>query len=419
MRALQIFHSTLKTLIFDCCHSGGLHRKSEDSTVRRIDNPPQLDPDVDKKLMPPSFRSKGVSSARFIAPPVVLAACGRDKQAMEKGMPRRGIFTSALLEVLDKEDLHNLTYLTLIHKLKMTTRQTPHCEGVGIQWRLFNNREPGADDCYILTKVKEGPENSIILHVGEAQGVTIGSRFSVHATNLTPTLASPNELLGYLTVTAVDAFTSTMEKEASSNFDSLPKICYSKLVQRVLHKTALFCDNKEWLESVFPPQILQELSAEIVEDPKACDLQLSILDDTVYFDSHNVLAKPHLGSRNRYSIAVEEVPRIREVVRCWIHFHYHLMRGGPNEFRNVWMELKTLQRELTDDNEYVFKPVGKNLIEDDPATVVVDENASLGLTLFNKTDLPLYPYVFYFDPSELSICEYTFHFLFIYSSSLL
>jgi len=75
------------------------------------------------------------------------------------------------------------------------------------------------------------------------------------------------------------------------------------------------------------------------------------------------------------------------------------------------MELKTLERELTDDNEYFFKPVGRNLIEDDPATIVVDENASLGLTLFNNTDLPLYPYVFYFDPSELSICAYALSFI--------
>jgi len=70
------------------------------------------------------------------------------------------------------------------------------------------------------------------------------------------------------------------------------------------------------------------------------------------------------------------------------------------------MELKVLKVDLSQDFDRVLTPIGKNLIEHEPATIVVDEFACLGMTLFNQTDLSLYPYLFYFDPTDLTIVEW-------------
>ncbi|KAJ3521101.1 hypothetical protein NMY22_g12453 [Coprinellus aureogranulatus] len=53
-----------------------------------------------------------------------------------------------------------------------------------------------------------------------------------------------------------------------------------------------------------------------------------------------------------------------------------------------------------------FKPVGKNLLAEEPAHVTVSDEQTerpLGLTLYNDGDVDVYPYLFYFDPNELTI----------------
>ncbi len=243
----------------------------------------------------------------------------------------------------------------------------------------------------------------MVLHAGVAQGITPGSLFSVHATNLLDTPSTHNKPLGCVVVKSVDTFSSIVEPDGTNPDFEPPKFCYCKLVKPALRKIRLHCDDETWLRSALPSQILETISAEIVGDLQSCDLQLTILDGRVYFDHHSALVTPYLGTRNRYSVEATDVVKIRNVVQCSLHFYYHLTRSGPNGFRNVWMELKELQSDLTDDFDLVFKPVGKNLIETEPAEVIADENVNLGLTIFNQTDLPLYPYLFYFDPSELSI----------------
>lgn len=53
---------------------------------------------------------------------VLLAACGRENFALEDPKTKRGLFTHYLLKVLEREDIGNLTYVSLMHKLKMPER---------------------------------------------------------------------------------------------------------------------------------------------------------------------------------------------------------------------------------------------------------------------------------------------------------
>lgn len=142
---------------------------------------------------------------------------------------------------------------------------------------------------------------------------------------------------------------------------------------------------------------------------QSCHLQLTVINGKVYFDRHNVLVTPHIGARISYTVDVDDVTAIRKVVKNSLHFYHHLTRPGSEDFRNVWMELKVLKEERSEDFDRVFTPIGKNLIEHEPATIVVDEFAPLGMTIFNQTDLSLYPYLFYFDPTDLTISTFTFH----------
>ncbi|TDL21762.1 hypothetical protein BD410DRAFT_789541 [Rickenella mellea] len=71
------------------------------------------------------------------------------------------------------------------------------------------------------------------------------------------------------------------------------------------------------------------------------------------------------------------------------------------------MELWKLQRHHNFSEDYklisVLTPMGKNLIDDNRVDMVIDPNAEFGAMIQNRTNLPLYPYLFYFDCSNFSI----------------
>jgi len=292
-----------------------------------------------------------------------------------------------------------LTYL--VRTTYMSHRQTPHCEGQGINWRVFNNSSAGADPALILTKREKNGSNT--LQAGEAQGVAKGSRYAVYASDLIESSVSPNPRLGHVLVTYVGLFSATVEPVDYEPRFVLPRLCYSKLVQPASRSISVYCDDKAWLSKVFPTDIKEEIPMVFADRADSCDLQLSILEGKVYFDRYHPLVTPELGSRIRYTLAADDHKSIRDVIGKSQHFYYHLTRTGPDNFRGVWMELKALKPEKSLDFDIIYKPTGKNYIQDNPATVPVDSDEYLGMTIFNQTERALYPYLFFFDPTELSI----------------
>lgn len=274
--------------------------------------------------------------------------------------------------------------------------------------QLFNNRAPGADSSFILAKLEE--DGSIILEAGAAQGITVDSRLAAYASNLLETPNTSNPCIGHLTVTSVNAITCVLQVPSDTIPFQPPTLFYCRLVYRASQLIALYCQDRVWLETIFPTEEHDRLSITIVDDVQSCRLQLTVIDDKVYFDRHDMLVTPHIGSRISHTVDVDDVSAIRNVVTSSLHFYHHLTRPGSEDFRNVWMELKVLKVDLSQDFDRVLTPIGKNLIEHEPATIVVDEFACLGMTLFNQTDLSLYPYLFYFDPTDLTIGNvyYTF-----------
>lgn len=400
------------TLVLDCCSSAGMNRGEESETlIRRISNPPPFKNSTDKELWEHGTRGGGSAdgfSGKFHASHVLLAACGRDQFAREHPLTKQGFFTYSLMQVLNGNDINTLTYTSLIHKMRMPPWQTPHCEGQGVYRQLFNNRAPGADSSFILAKLEETSKKAwnIILEAGAAQGITVGSRMAVHASNLLETAGTPNPRLGYLTVTSVGPFTCVLEVPPDTKRFPIPPLFYCLIEYRASQKIALYCEDRLWLESLFPPETHNQLTMTIVDDVQSCDLQLTVIGEKVYFDRHNVLVTPHIGTRIPHTIDADDKSAIWNVVKSSLHFYYHLIRTGSDDFRNVWMELKKLKDELSEDFDRVYTPIGKNLIEVEPATIVVDESACLGLTIFNQTNLHLYPYLFYFDPTDLTIIEW-------------
>ncbi|KAF5384355.1 hypothetical protein D9615_003158 [Tricholomella constricta] len=407
------------TLILDCCSSGGLNRQgaafgptSEGYVPRQVFNAPSIPSNCDEKI-PSKDSARGISvavgfSGKHHASHVLLAACGREQVAYEDPRTNSGIFTTSLLRTLSALKVDDLTYTALMHRMAMPKWQTPHCEGQYVNRRLFNKRALGADGSFILGQLEKNEDGSIryVLHAGAAQGITEGTTFSVHASNLISDAKHSNPSIGTFITTDIGAFKSYICFPPNAPAFSVPRLFYCKLTQRGTEIIKLYCEDRQWLESVFTVEVCQVLSVLLVDTPAASSLHLTLVEGEVHFSRNDPMSTPWIGFKIPHTVDQNNVELLREVVRRAMHFNHQLTRTAPDDFKNVWMELRELESKYSVDYDSTLTPIGPNLIENEPAGVVVDENARLGMTIHNRTDLPLYPYLFYFDPSDLLIIEW-------------
>ncbi|KDR76638.1 hypothetical protein GALMADRAFT_139546 [Galerina marginata CBS 339.88] len=114
-----------------------------------------------------------------------------------------------------------------------------------------------------------------------------------------------------------------------------------------------------------------------------------------------------MSSRLRHTVDVENVDAIRAVVNDSLQFYHHLTRSAPYIPKAISVELKELEAEVDKDCVKLLHPIGKNLFAKEPARVVVDLNTQwvYTMSICNEGDLPLYPYLFYFNPANLTIID--------------
>jgi hypothetical protein len=241
------------------------------------------------------------------------------------------------------------------------------------------------------------------MHAGAAQGVTVGSTYEIHPSNLIPSRAQPNPSAGALVVSKVDTVSSELSYTSRATVFRVPRLFYCRLGTPAAVKLPLYCVDKAWLDTFFPLEERERFSVVLVDHANAAALCLSLVDSKVHFTRNHTLIDPYIRSRLPHAVDRNDVARIRRIIKCAIHFNYHLTRSGPGDFRNVYMELTHLRIDHSAEFGLTLIPFGKNLIEKEPASLVVDEHANLGMTIYNRTNLSLYPYLFYFDPSDLEI----------------
>jgi hypothetical protein len=110
----------------------------------------------------------------------------------------------------------------------------------------------------------------------------------------------------------------------------------------------------------------------------------------------NVTTKFNLAGRREY------FPFIFDAIA---QFHYQLARHpGDDPFdKLVSMELFKLRR--GSESRWVPDEEVGNLLVHDDARLVADDHARYGLTIINQSEHDLFPYLFYFDPSDYSISD--------------
>jgi hypothetical protein len=299
-----------------------------------------------------------------------------------------------------------LSFSNVRHPSDTHGSQTPHCEGRNVDRRLFNKRTAGANRSLSLG-FYDDKAGELVLNLGDAHGVIPGSVYGVHASILDPGPTNPQ--LCTLVITRVDSLRSIMGFPPDDAYD-IPDLFYAKKIKNGPGQPfAIYCSEGDLMERVFPDrQSRDTLGVMLVSSPDSADLSILVdkTNRTANFERHNPSVTRHIGSRFPFTESIDDYSRLRSVVECAINFNRHLKSSGE-DMRNVWVELQELEFEdsFTSDGQRVAR-MGPNLLENDTATAPI--NRSFTLTIFNQTDLSLYPHVFFLDPSELSIGEVSF-----------
>ena len=111
----------------------------------------------------------------------------------------------------------------------------------------------------------------------------------------------------------------------------------------------------------------------------------------------------------------QDIPldNLDSVIRAAQHYHWHLLRENPKLSlpSNTRLDSKvTLDfyklKQIGNYVKSIGNPIEKDIVDQDMIVKVVADNATwYGIELKNKTNVPFYPYLFFFDNSDLSIRE--------------
>ncbi|KAH6910782.1 caspase domain-containing protein [Coprinopsis sp. MPI-PUGE-AT-0042] len=405
------------TLILDCCHSAGINRNTTSPVPagyipRRIQRPPPLSARVDESIYEAAIDDRaarltanpaGSFAGRFQDSHVLMAACGREQTAFE--FQGSGLFTQSLLSALEACGVLTTTYDGLLPRISMGKWQTPHFEGNNMNRLLFNAKGSRSDPFLVAGHAKIGNGvATFVLDAGTAQGIMENSHFDIYTTNLLDmgNGGQVNPRIGTMIATRVDAFTSQLEFPPGPRFE-VPAHFFARWGDYDQLPIQLFSEDKEWLQGLFPADVQTTQGVRLVDEKAQASLTLTLEGDMIYFDRNDALAQPYIGTRFPKGIHATESHAVYEVIRRWRKFNHHLTRPSPLELPMVRMELHYLKENGSDDwGDPTYEPTGKNLLAVEPATVEL-EGDFIGVTIYNEGDIPLYPFLFYFDPNDLTI----------------
>ena len=422
-----------QTVIFDCCHSGsGTRTDAVDPSrlVRVAEVPNNIPVGLDQGIWCGSAndRKAKITSGflrRGMQSHVLLAACGAHELALED--QGRGVFTQALLFLLTGVGADKIRYrdvLEMIYDLPAYVwdgrlmfppvhaffySQNPQCEGYH-QDRFFFDLKALSGRRTFYPVCENGDQ--YVMQAGAAHGVTNGAEFTVYQESEFPPRTPP---LGSLVVCQISAFTSTLSLPPGGTRFALPQPTYALQSKAGVEGFRLH---------VAPDETLTDLCATLAQETQYADsahtkimlvekeraeMDIGIEDELVVFNIRNPLVTQFGLVRMPFQIR-PHVGEVCPVIRAAAHYYWHLRRTNKkapfeNQVRIEFMRLKQDEEDFDENFNLITRPDGPNLNMGGVVDIVVDKDAMYGIKITNDTPLTLYPSLFYFDNSDLSISE--------------
>ncbi|THH19844.1 hypothetical protein EW146_g1375 [Bondarzewia mesenterica] len=327
---------------------------------------------------------------------VTLLACGHGERAMED--KEGGRFTAALLEAKDKISFHRMSYSQLVSKLSIKEdSQHAVCAGKNHKRALFGGAPFVPDTRYVPALCSE---KDIRIDAGAIHGIVQGTEFSMHEHNCK---GSFNPVLAVLSVFEVHS--TWCRARAKSPIGCVMNEGWARITKwnnrtpfRVHLKKTCSSFLQWWrLRQHLPTKMEEALSAgglNIIRVRRASDADVSVqrLHKHLAIEHHDVLLAKN-GPRIVY-VPSEDATTDADTIDAAARFHLHLYR------KNAYAPLcdkVSLQLFRMDDR--AWSKVGTNLLIDGRAHLSLEKGTIYSVVLENKSDVDLWPYLFWMDAS--------------------
>ena len=228
-----------------------------------------------------------------------------------------------------------------------------------------------------------------------------------------------DEPLATMLATSVDAFKaelSSLNPDATTSTLSTPCFAY----QTSMGQAEAFRLHIPWCEELRPvlEAVAKELQLQrnsgspalLLGDEKEANVSVCIRGGEIEYLIGDPLINIHGLSRLCHTTK-PDMRFIHPVLRAASHFFWHLRRSPQkNMLRSkVSIEVHRLEEdedgELDDELRAPLITRGDNVFRAGVADVVADDKTMYGLKIANTVSVPLHVWAFFFDCSDLSICE--------------
>ncbi|KIJ36101.1 hypothetical protein M422DRAFT_261648 [Sphaerobolus stellatus SS14] len=397
------------TVILDCCHSGsGTRGEADDSSslIRSVDVDVEVPPGLDESIRCACDTSRGIalpreSYARGAKSHVLLAACGRQETAREKG--GRGYFTKALLKLLEAVGPENLTYASVLEKIGPILEQSPQCEGDNRNRILFNLRPPPAALSHWKIRMNKG---NYILHAGAIHGVTVGDEYCIYPS---PEASSMLGVLIVWDVKSIRQWTTVLYPQPRSE---LALTDNSVAVRSKVGKTFSLIfkppsHSKQCLElyKEIGKKLGKEAHTGIRLDKSGIEAKLAmsvVTKDEIAFDVLDHSDRMDGNGNTRIPHTVSPGDELYSVLHAIAHYYRCLEYKGMTSGIERAVSVTFTELEYHSDN-FDMRPVGRSLNHNRVVDISVEEHKRYGFKVINRSSYDLYMNAIYFDNMDFSI----------------
>lgn len=364
--------------------------------------------DLDQEIWGNLSRSAQVSPTGFahqaMSSHVLLAACRHDELAWETfsgESTSRGAFTSSLIHQLgEAKDLNLLTYSALLSKMTVSENQHPQCEGKNKDRALFSGTGGSEEKTFRFSK-KKG------IDAGEILGVVEGTLFTIYSED--------DKKLGILVAENVlDHSCALAFRNEDEKFvvpDGAKASVLSWRSDKARLKVATPSDKRIPQDVVF-----------WVDNQKKAELCISYPDaSSIQFDRLDPLMAKYAKTLKVGTLEAA----LSDALRGISDFNYHLYRRNKDSPLAGLVNVELARLKQTNPGQVLEEPfyrpdenINVLALKPDQETIIripsettENNHEYYGVTIKNLSGRRLFPYLFYFDPTDYSIQVMSFDLL--------
>ncbi|KAF9070084.1 caspase domain-containing protein [Rhodocollybia butyracea] len=399
LRELALKKSNNITVIVDSCHSGSCTRSylldDPKLAVRGVDLPDNFVIAVQQLVN--DFMTE--DETRAYAPAAGYETVGRGSHMLLAGSLFRDY------------GVDKLTYVDVIDKLPDLPAQHPQCEGAHKTRILFDGQIHSTQVLYKLSSDKNS--NELTLEGGEAHGITTGAEFALYEDD------KMEKSLGTVTVASCAAFSSVcVPKDLGP---SLPTRAFAKLIRvgDCFDVRLLIPMHDDFLRPIRRVALEMESGEEgkkrfcmVDRMDESPDLIFTLENRHIYFEIGDRVCREYGVKRMSTSLPLPiQGPTMDTISRMLLSsadFYWHLRRSNREHILSssgkVTVNCVRLIKSL--DDTFIPDSQGADFNVNGVIAVNVDERFEYGFKINNKSNVPLYAALFFFDIDDLSITEF-------------